>query len=207
MAWPPPVFDTTFDNADPQLDDHPNIHNQINESLNTDFRPQIDANAAGIAGNASNISDNASNLAAHESTTWLPFTAVLTWGGQPPENGPITGPMQYRVRHGVAYLEMSDASIGSNFPGGPSNDTGDMSMSLTGAPLIPSNGSWFVGAGHMVRNASGGGYWPYWCRYQNQSAFALMKYDQPASNSWKRVVSGDSFNLNLSYRTTTPDTP
>ena len=73
MAWPPPVFDTTFTNADPQLDDHPNIHNQVNESLNADFRPQIDSNTAAIGVNAGGISTNAANLDDHESNadgTW-----------------------------------------------------------------------------------------------------------------------------------------
>lgn len=68
MAWPPPVFPSTFTNATNQLDDHPNIHNEINASLNNDFRPKIDDNAARIAVNDGLIIDNAADLAAHADT-------------------------------------------------------------------------------------------------------------------------------------------
>ena len=42
MAWPPPVFDTNFTNATPQLDTHPDTHVALATSLNEDFRPQLD---------------------------------------------------------------------------------------------------------------------------------------------------------------------
>jgi len=77
MVWPPPVFENTFTNSTDQLDDHPNIHNEVNSSLNADFRPKIDDNAARLTANDALIAGNSSDLSDHEDTDDTPRTLRL----------------------------------------------------------------------------------------------------------------------------------
>ena len=49
MAWPPPTQPNTFANETLQVDAHPLAHNDIANTLNLDFAPQVSANLADIA--------------------------------------------------------------------------------------------------------------------------------------------------------------
>ena len=91
MAWPPPVFDFTYTNATSQLDDHPNIHNEVNDSLNTDFRPKIDDNAARLTTNDGLIAKSSvANRAVISQPEWLNDPPLTVTGGRIHLDAPTT---------------------------------------------------------------------------------------------------------------------
>ena len=65
MAWPPPTFRVDYTDATPQQTEHPAAHNGVNDSLNQDFVPKIDA-VQTDADNAQASADQVANdLATH----------------------------------------------------------------------------------------------------------------------------------------------
>ena len=55
MAWPPTPLPNDRTNATPQLDNHPEDHNDIANTLAVDFVPQVSDNLAATIANAANI--------------------------------------------------------------------------------------------------------------------------------------------------------
>lgn len=124
MAWPPPVFPINFANTTPQQDEHPDIHNEVNASLNNDFRPRIDQNRALIDGNAADISDVADDLATHIDSA---VRTDLFLRLEQQVNNTITHfgewPITVRQFHGQVAVRQTDSMPTSLFPFSPGGVT------------------------------------------------------------------------------------
>jgi len=117
MAWPPPTFPINYDNTTPQQDTHPDAHNQVNQSLNADFRPRIDKNTADIASVESDLAAHTANIVPSRDGDLIDDLFIRL---EQVANNTITHfgewPALARVSHGIVFVRQLSEVPDTIFP-------------------------------------------------------------------------------------------
>ena len=206
MAWPAPDLPISYTNATVSLDTHPSAHNDTNQSLNNDYRPEL-IRVGGIADqNVLDIATTAGDLTAHATEAFITgghANVAFTQGANPGFSVPA-GEGIWQIRHGMFRSWWQ-----TDWPTGPAGNT-------SGAILIesPEPGSEALLQDAMVtghgsfRPSSGGTFGAVWTQW-DATAGAHKLWNSatfPAQSGFDPMGNGGIFRFSWSYPTTRADT-
>lgn len=194
MAWPPPTFPINYSNTTAQQDNHPSAHNDINNSLNQDFRPKIDGLQTGVDDNAAQIITNNNAFEAHRfqsaSSDVGPINDNMTFyqlldgsiGYQ------VKVPMQIWKRHGVWFARNTSTSSDATLDPVPTTSQSTYEIGWDPAGSVPAVPGLRSVAGWMtVRRSGSGG--------QCIGALQREQNSQDPDRSWRlKGVANDTSN-------------
>lgn len=154
MAWPPPAYplDTNKVNSLAQINDHPDAHNDLADSINqivpevNTVRSRVTAVENALPGKASTGSvaavnarvdaANASRVAhVSSASSWVTAPAITfsqDIGGT--SYDPTLPGTQFQIRHGIAHVEFNGTLAGDVFPGGGVASQGPITFDATALP-------------------------------------------------------------------------